>query len=79
MEDMDQFLIYSKEEIDIIRMKMELGILENYYKVKKYCFLNQIDRAGFNFNWHIVNHKYVSWKDYDRIIKQSETIQGTST
>lgn len=71
MEDMEAYLIVNKEEIDVIKLKMELGLLEKYYKVKKYCFVSEIDEYGFNFNWRITNTRLISWEEYDRIVQET--------
>ena len=73
MDTIEEHLIFAEKEIDEIRFKMELGLLEKYFKVKPYCFLNNIDRGGFNFNWRIINNNFVSWEDYDGIVQRASS------
>lgn len=72
METLEDYLFYNKEEIDAIRFKINLGIrVIGYIKIKKFCFITDIDRHGFKFNWKIAFTNLVSWEEYDGIIQRA--------
>lgn len=70
---LEEYIISNKEELDIIRTKAILKVIpyNGYYKIKKFCFVTEIDEHGFKFNWRLANTDLISWKQYDNIIQRT--------